>query len=543
MVPELAEDLWHAYNLIAADDLVAATTVQKEATGGGGGGDSERVRLKLEIRVELVADTVPWAQAVEYDATAAVLRVRGKNVAENEHVRVGSVPKPNPRTLHTSLPLPNLASLPVLVPLVITSQTKYGAAGGAWLHQVGAYHTLELDLQRAFMLTKVLHLNCDPHPASTVQRLLTFPKHSAATISLTIARLRSARCSQVAGKLRLLLRLGGDREPHEAALLLLLLQDCWDAVALDTLRLASDPAASSDVAAVLMQEGLAILCLLGGSVTTDKARVEVSIPRKRGGGLAGYDKVTCNSCLTSTICHGDKIERASVTLPAVPVVSAASFAYARDVDPLSVVARPALACQAMNRFFEQTLQAVLRHVDFGIVRCLILASPGFTKDQFYEFLMIEATRRELRAIIENKNRIILAHSSSGYKHSLKEVLAEPAVLARVKDTKAAKEVKALQDFYSMLTADSARAFYGPGHVEAAHERLAIQTLLITDELFRNANLTERRRWVNLVEAVKADGGHVHVFSSMHVSGEQLRQLTGVAAILRFPLPDLEDMEL
>ena len=28
-----------------------------------------------------------------------------------------------------------------------------------------------------------------------------------------------------------------------------------------------------------------------------------------------------------------------------------------------------------------------------------------------------------------------------------------------------------------------------------------------------------------------------------MSGEQLNQLTGLAAILRFPLPDLEDQEL
>ena len=30
---------------------------------------------------------------------------------------------------------------------------------------------------------------------------------------------------------------------------------------------------------------------------------------------------------------------------------------------------------------------------------------------------------------------------------------------------------------------------------------------------------------------------------MHVSGEQLQQLTGIAAILRFPLPDLEDADI
>lgn len=40
----------------------------------------------------------------------------------------------------------------------------------------------------------------------------------------------------------------------------------------------------------------------------------------------------------------------------------------------------------------------------------------------------------------------------------------------------------------------------------------------------------------------AGGGTAHVFSGMHASGEQLNQLTGIAAILRFPLPDLEDEE-
>ena len=69
---------------------------------------------------------------------------------------------------------------------------------------------------------------------------------------------------------------------------------------------------------------------------------------------------------------------------------------------------------------------------------------------------------------------------AGYKHALKEVLSAPAVMSKIKDTKAAREVRALETFYSMLTLDSARAFYGPGHVMAAAESLAIDTLLITD---------------------------------------------------------------
>jgi protein pelota len=42
--------------------------------------------------------------------------------------------------------------------------------------------------------------------------------------------------------------------------------------------------------------------------------------------------------------------------------------------------------------------------------------------------------------------------------------------------------------------------------------------------------------------VKSGGGEVRIFSTMHVSGEQLSQLGGIAAILRFPIPDIEDEE-
>lgn len=73
----------------------------------------------------------------------------------------------------------------------------------------------------------------------------------------------------------------------------------------------------------------------------------------------------------------------------------------------------------------------------------------------------------------------MLQASSAYKHSLKEVLALPAIASKIKDTKAAREVSALQEFYTMLTADSSRAFYGPGHVLAAAELGAIQTLLIS----------------------------------------------------------------
>ena len=52
----------------------------------------------------------------------------------------------------------------------------------------------------------------------------------------------------------------------------------------------------------------------------------------------------------------------------------------------------------------------------------------------------------------------------------------------MQDTKARREVEVLQQFYAMLSNDSARAFYGPGHVKAAQELDAIGTLLLTDSV-------------------------------------------------------------
>lgn len=86
------------------------------------------------------------------------------------------------------------------------------------------------------------------------------------------------------------------------------------------------------------------------------------------------------------------------------------------------------------------------------------------------------------------------------------------------------------------------------------------TLLI----HRNQDPKERKEYVRMYDDVVEAGGDVKIFSSMHVSGEreldilieqelwlnktyfllnllvELAQLTGIAAILRFPMPELED---
>uniref|UniRef100_A0A672Q9V1 Protein pelota homolog n=1 Tax=Sinocyclocheilus grahami TaxID=75366 RepID=A0A672Q9V1_SINGR len=198
--------------------------------------------------------------------------------------------------------------------------------------------------------------------------------------------------------------------------------------------------------------------------------------------------------------------------------------------------------QALERFYEAVMQGILRHFNFDVVKCVLVASPGFVKDQFISYLFKEAVRQDCKILLENRSKFMVVHSSSGHKYSLKEVLCDPAVTALLSDTKAAGEVKALEDFYKMLQQEPDRAFYGLAHVERASEALAIDILMISDKLFRHQDIATRSRYVRLVDNVKENGGNVRIFSSLHVSGEQLNQLSGVVAVLRFPIADMSEAE-
>ena len=197
--------------------------------------------------------------------------------------------------------------------------------------------------------------------------------------------------------------------------------------------------------------------------------------------------------------------------------------------------------KGIQRFFQQVMEAMQRHFNFQVIKAVVIASPGFTKDAFSTYLWDAAQKHNQREFIDNRTKFILAHSSSGHKHALNEVLENKEVAAKLVDTRSAQEAKALQDFYEHLMKDTYRACYGLKHVKYANEAFAIDTLLITDELFRASSLATRKAYVALVESVRENNGTVLIFSVNHVTGEELQRHTGIAAILRQPLFELDDI--
>ncbi|KAK6949859.1 hypothetical protein Daesc_008182 [Daldinia eschscholtzii] len=262
----------------------------------------------------------------------------------------------------------------------------------------------------------------------------------------------------------------------------------WDSVAKETLTDALKQDKEGAVAAVVMQEGIANICLITEYRTILKQRVESTIPKKR------------------------------------------SSSSEQD--------------SGMKRFFEKTLSTLMRSIDFSVPRPLLLASPGFVAGDFKKYISDEGARRGDKAMMAMAREATVVHSSSGHLHSLNEILKSPEVMATMKDMKFSKETRFMDDFFDKLRKDDGRAWYGTGPVEKAVREGAVGrgggVLLINNSLFRSMDIATRKRYVAMVDKVKEDGGEARILSSDHESGQRLDALGGIAAILTYPMLDLDE---
>jgi protein pelota len=244
------------------------------------------------------------------------------------------------------------------------------------------------------------------------------------------------------------------------------------------------------VVAVVMHEGLANICLITDFRTVLKQRVESSIPKKRSA--------------------------------------------AADTD------------SGIRQFFSKTLATLQRTVDFEKARPLLLASPGFLAQDFKKFISEEGVRKADKTLIRVGREATVVHSSSGHVHSLNEILKSPEVQATMKDKRYSNETRLMDEFSERLRKDDGRAWYGPKQVEKAVVEGAVGrgggVLLINNSIFRSLDIATRKRFVALVDKVKEDGGEARILSSDHESGQRLSALSGIAAILTYPIFDLDEDE-
>lgn len=277
----------------------------------------------------------------------------------------------------------------------------------------------------------------------------------------------------------------------------------WDSVSQTQLMEAIDPNKSTEAVAVVMQEGLGNICFLTSHQTILKQRIEASVPRKRTGAGRSAD-------------HDKGLQKF----------------YATVLDTLL-----------------RQLEGLLENKDSSSSFPILLASPGFVAQGFLKHIKEAAASKGDKLLQElvKRKAFVVVHSSSGHLHSLNEVLNSPEVKSSLQDTQYARETAVMDDFFTLLRKDDGRAWYGPNEVEQAVEKGAVGRgggiLLINNALFRSQEVATRRRWVSLVDRVRdTEGGEVRILSSDHESGRRLDGLGGIAAILTFPIDEMDDLD-
>jgi protein pelota len=259
----------------------------------------------------------------------------------------------------------------------------------------------------------------------------------------------------------------------------------WDQISFDLVNKACNVEEKAEIAAVVLQEGIAHICLITENMTVLRQKVERSIPKKKRGDSSSHDK-------------------------------------------------------SLDKFYELVNDTLLRDLNLPKFKAIILASPGFVAKGLFDKIFQMATLSNNKEILQLKPKFLVTHSSTGFLQGLDEVLRNEEVQKQLSDTKFAKDVILLDEFFKSLNDDNGKAWYGPKESEKAVNMGAVKNLLLTDTLFRSDNINERKHYIELSETVKNTGGVVTIFSSLHESGKQLDQVTGVAVILNYPAYDLDE---
>ncbi|ERG99191.1 MAG: putative translation factor pelota [Haloquadratum sp. J07HQX50] len=160
---------------------------------------------------------------------------------------------------------------------------------------------------------------------------------------------------------------------------------------------------------------------------------------------------------------------------------------------------------------------------------IILAGPGFTKQDAKSY--IDSNYPEVA------EKISMVDTASVGDRGVHEVLKRGAVDAVQEETRISREADLIDELMEGIATDE-KVAYGVSAVGEAAEFGAVETLMIVDNELRAARRGEQD-WEqdidSIIESVEQQGGEVVILSGEFDPGQRLRNLGGVAALLRYRL--------
>lgn len=141
--------------------------------------------------------------------------------------------------------------------------------------------------------------------------------------------------------------------------------------------------------------------------------------------------------------------------------------------------------------------------------------------------------------IDRRIKIYLEDTSTGGISAIYEALRRETVMKILKDYGIVEEEKLIGEFLEKLSKNTDLVRYGLNDVEEAIGYGAVEKVMVVSELIRSYNEEERRRIEEMLKKAESMGAKIKIFTSTHETYNQLKQLGGIVAILRYQLPRRE----
>lgn len=172
----------------------------------------------------------------------------------------------------------------------------------------------------------------------------------------------------------------------------------------------------------------------------------------------------------------------------------------------------------VDEFYKSVVNALLKFKD---VQNIVIAGPGFVKNDFYKFLGEKHKEIAKKSILES--------TGAGGRSGIQEVLKKGTVEKLTAENRIAHEMSAIEEIFREIAKSSLKIAYGKDQVVKGVNSGAVEKLLVLDKFIRSENLEK------VMDLVENMAGEVMVISSEHEGGKQLESLGGLAAILRYPI--------
>lgn len=171
-----------------------------------------------------------------------------------------------------------------------------------------------------------------------------------------------------------------------------------------------------------------------------------------------------------------------------------------------------------NDFYNNIINTLNKFQD---VQTIILAGPGFVKNDFYKYVKDKDKTLSKKIIIET--------TGAGGRAGIHELLKNKTIENITSENIVSHEMGAVNKALEEISKTSNKVVYGKEAVQNAANLGAIEELLIIDTLVREEDIE------NMMNIVENMNGKVMIISSEHDGGKQLQSLGGLIALLRYQI--------